>query len=1450
MTFLFKAKKEGKTIEGQHEKILTCSDIQDLYVDNPIYMAIVHEPKQTWEYLGLKLDRRRSFFELRYGVRDIDLDLIEEMFDVHINIYMKEECGTKQVKSGNMVKMKKMYKVISVRLSTKLVPSSHHEIPILMLHVRDFVIYSKHEGQNATNVKPRDNSEDFGHFMLITDLARFAGRVTCPKCEQLISIKNRHIERHIDSCEGPGAKLKYPGGFKTIRTSVIKDLEHLNIPVENSLRYSTDFIVYDFEARFESLDESGGSKTMYLDRHVPVSYSVASSKGKKCLSHVDLNPENLLQRFMSDLCKLRVFIVRRQMRKWARPLLLLNQKIAEAFHEFEDMEAQYNAWAEGKEPENFRMPETDEEGRVMGPEEVEEYLRNEEQREPEDADEAMVYCKLRKLQVKWYKRYYDHLTEVKERLLKYIKQVPVLGYNSAKYDIPLIRKYLFEILQFRGQGEYETPEFWKEWQDTILYPIELCCVTKQLKGVKYPEMEREVDDFYKFRVIKQQRSYISLEVGDKFKFLDLYKYQSPNTNLDSFLTTHGCAPNTKGVFCYEFLTKDTLYSTECPLPEHFESKLKGCNLLGDTQEVQRSRWQSEVKDVWDKEGHETLADFLLYYNELDVMPLVQAVNKWLTGFHIFKPDGSPDEVKGCDVLKVTVGIPSVARESMYKMATQHPKFLGFPLFDDKNKVIHEKFEDNISGGPSIVFSFHHKAGETVIRPDDKGQGKVCQSILGYDACSLYGSRFLKPLPHGIPIKYEVMDRSKVKDADPERTYFKRSVACHLESRLEMQYLTHPRIKERYPDLLHKFNQGFQYKVGHFLCDAVSHGQKLILEINSCYYHGCHNHWESTWVSKDREPTPDEKQLYIYRQDRTAWRAKFIGLKTGYRVLQLCECDMELKAIKWSPHIMGSKFSQGNALKHPVSDVELVHAVKTGRFQGYLEVDICVPKKLYPTFQDFPPIFLTAQVKLEQMGRESREYIKEHNLSKAPRVQLLSTMSARRIFLSDILIKWYLDHGLQIAKVHSAVEMRKDSICEDFMRDIIVGRREADAQGNAAEATRFKLIGNSAYGGSLLNKEHYMNHKYADITDAFKEHVKPTFVSSTTVSPNTLEVTNTPKSITQDVPIYIGFEILQGGKLIMLDFYYEFMFKFIDRSDWEGIQMDTDSKYLALSCPVDLEKMGNPHLPKDQRCKPDLDYHPLQTIIKPEKLEEFWHMMKGHCTKGQDGFDPVGVTFFPRQCCRACNNLDQRLPSCFKVEAVGSEMSAASSKCYSLVTYEKDSSNPSGFKEKFSAKGVQKRSMSSLLWPEEDDEEPMTFSQVIQATREGESFEITNRGFRNKKFEGGDETVTYSQTKAPVNALYIKRKRRGSNNTAPLTGRFEPNKMIVRAARRQKMEAKMVKKRKLIEPPDEEEPAKKTSPGTPAWEARAMAMNDVLADMGCCDNTDMMMPSDPEDGDDC
>ena len=58
--------------------------------------------------------------------------------------------------------------------------------------------------------------------------------------------------------------------------------------------------------------------------------------------------------------------------------------------------------------------------------------------------------------------------------------------------------------------------------------------------------------------------------------------------------------------------------------------------------------------------------------------------------------------------------------------------------------------------------------------------------------------------------------------------------------------------------------------------------------------------------------------------------------------------------------------------------------------------------------------------------------------------------------------------------------------------------------------------------------------------------------------NYYEISKTKKSIKMDLPIQIGFFVYQYAKLRMLEFYYDLIDKFLDRSDFEYCEMDTDS----------------------------------------------------------------------------------------------------------------------------------------------------------------------------------------------------------------------------------------------------------------------------------------------------
>jgi hypothetical protein len=49
----------------------------------------------------------------------------------------------------------------------------------------------------------------------------------------------------------------------------------------------------------------------------------------------------------------------------------------------------------------------------------------------------------------------------------------------------------------------------------------------------------------------------------------------------------------------------------------------------------------------------------------------------------------------------------------------------------------------------------------------------------------------------------------------------------------------------------------------------------------------------------------------------------------------------------------------------------------------------------------------------------------------------------------------------------------------------------------------------------------------------------------------------------DLPLQIGVAVYHLAKLWMLDFYYNFIDKYINRGDLEFLEMDTDSNYFAF-----------------------------------------------------------------------------------------------------------------------------------------------------------------------------------------------------------------------------------------------------------------------------------------------
>ena len=74
---------------------------------------------------------------------------------------------------------------------------------------------------------------------------------------------------------------------------------------------------------------------------------------------------------------------------------------------------------------------------------------------------------------------------------------------------------------------------------------------------------------------------------------------------------------------------------------------------------------------------------------------------------------------------------------------------------------------------------------------------------------------------------------------------------------------------------------------------------------------------------------------------------------------------------------------------------------------------------------------------------------------------------------------------------------------------------------------------------------------------------PHFKDLEELSDNRFEVMAGKHKIIMDTPIQIGCAVYQLAKLRMLQFYYDCLDKYVDRSDFQYIEMDTDSAYPVL-----------------------------------------------------------------------------------------------------------------------------------------------------------------------------------------------------------------------------------------------------------------------------------------------
>ena len=258
----------------------------------------------------------------------------------------------------------------------------------------------------------------------------------------------------------------------------------------------------------------------------------------------------------------------------------------------------------------------------------------------------------------------------------------------------------------------------------------------------------------------------------------------------------------------------------------------------------------------------------------------------------------------------------------------------------------------------------------------------------------------------------------------------------------------------------------------------------------------------------------------------------------------------------------------------------------------------------------------------------------------------------------------------------------------------------------------KFLANSSYGYQIMDRSRHTVTNYLNDEKTHSAINKKLFKRLNFITDQLYEIELVKSNIEHREPIIVGFFILQYAELRMLELYYNFFKKFCDTEKYKELEMDTDSRNLALS------------------------EENLEDIVLPEKRNEWEAIRSQDCT---DSFT-VNTTgnFFPTTCRSAHEKQNKREPGLFKKEFRCSEMLCLCSK--TCCCYDRKSN-----KYNFTSKGLNKRTL------EDCGDGPM--SKYRKVLEEAVNVTSTNRGFRTMKHS----VATYEQTRKGLCCFYRKRR---------------------------------------------------------------------------------------------
>ena len=313
----------------------------------------------------------------------------------------------------------------------------------------------------------------------------------CPNCDTFFN-RIFNLERHLFTCS-ERVKNVYPRNVYKIRETLFDKLDSFGIKYTSEQKLIKNLTIFDIGSicvQEETFKDT--ITTTCVGKHVPISVSISSNLVEEPIFLCNSDPHHLSASFIGALEN------------------LASQSKAKMKNLVLDIET----------TKKIKL------GSIL--EKLTQRHNRMEQADLNDCDnETCASTQFLPIQK-------NQLFDIQESLERYCNVLPVFGFNSAKYDLNLIKSYLLPILI----------------------------------------NERDIEP----TVIKKANQFISFKFGD-IQLLDIMNFLGGATSLVSFLKAYKTS-ETKGFLPYEWFDHaDKMQNTEFPPYDAFYSKLQSCNPL-------------------------------------------------------------------------------------------------------------------------------------------------------------------------------------------------------------------------------------------------------------------------------------------------------------------------------------------------------------------------------------------------------------------------------------------------------------------------------------------------------------------------------------------------------------------------------------------------------------------------------------------------------------------------------------------------------------------------------------------------------------------------------------------------------------------------------------------------------------------------------------------------------